>query len=789
MPIEEFSLVPSRRLAAHQNRSVFYRFFLPYSVLLILTLGLGGASQFHARRAVEALALEKNEAIVESVRDSIEQALGAVESAVHQARVSRDVMKLKHLGDPFEGEKVMSVVDAMRRLFPFASVDPLIVDYFVVMPQQDLVIGAGRAYRLSAFYRSALLVNDPLWDISVLRAGSAESLGTLLPGTHVVLDSVPMRVIGYIELLDRYGDAEAHTLVLLSEQRLHELFARAGASDGLIVLAAADRAITVTAGGGESHEALLEAALLADRSPAEPHTARVTVGGGAEFLITSASSSGGDWRVVAAQSTAAVLRPVRFYQIVAIAIIVVIMIADVLVAVLLARRASRPFLRLLQLAGSRTQTRTPGARDEDVYAQIESTITRLAESNERLSREFAGHQQILFGSVLTRLIRGDYLDASEAGVFRSSLGVSSEDGAFTAAIVAAEPDALPGGRGAEPDDGYAGFVLLELLRGLVGPHAVVHALSRSRNVVVLWRPCEEVESPEPLIGRIAGAVHSRIGSRLVVAIGGSYGSLGELYKSFEEAELLLRSALAEPASADSRPFTVVSAPRIRRSWFHLPPDMQLEMYNCLFSADESRLQRIVDSLYVENIEQRELTGSTRRLFFQGLLAPIARCLAARPSVESGLVEAVETAERRLLRMADPQESVRLVKQLYANIAQRLAERRNNHLQALVDDVAAHIDEHYGDSNLCLTSVASSFGVSTYYLSKLFPTYRSCNFSHYVDSVRMKAAREMLTTTDLEVSEIASRVGFGSANTFAKAFKRAFGVSATAYRQGRAAVRA
>lgn len=332
-------------------------------------------------------------------------------------------------------------------------------------------------------------------------------------------------------------------------------------------------------------------------------------------------------------------------------------------------------------------------------------------------------------------------------------------------------------------------MLLELLRGLIGPHGVAHALSRSRSVVVLWRPCEGAEPPESVIGRIAGAVQSRIGAPLIVAVGGPYPSLGELYKSYEEAELLLRSALADPASADNGPFFVVSTPRIRRSWFHLPQDLQLEMFNCLVSGDQPELQRIVDSLYVENIEQRELTGSTRQLFFQGLLGPIARCLAARPSVDSGLVEEVESAERRLLRIADPQVSIHLVKELYATAAERLSERRNNHLQALVDDVAAYIDERCADPNLCLTSVASSFGVSTFYLSKVFPSHRGCNFSHYVESVRMKAASGMLITTDLEVSVIAARVGFSSTNSFGKAFKRSFGVNATAYRQGRAAVRA
>ncbi len=471
-------------------------------------------------------------------------------------------------------------------------------------------------------------------------------------------------------------------------------------------------------------------------------------------------------------------------QIVAVAIILVIMFADVVLAVIFARRASQPLLHLLQLVRSRAEVQDE--RTSDYYAQIERTVNRLVESNERVHREFAEHQRVLFGSIVTRLVRGDFLDASELKVFHSSLAITAKATTFTAAIVSIDSSSSAEQSGTADKDGYEGFVLLELLRSLIEPLGLVHALAPSRLALILWRGSGETESTRSVLEGIVRAVHSRAAITLTVAVGGSYDSLADVYKSYEEAEILLRMTI-EDSTVGGRPRVIVaSSPQIRRNWFHLPQETQLQLYNCLVAGEVDRLQSIIDALYAENIERRELTASTRQLFLQGLLSPISRCLAARASVDSILVEEMESTERHLHRTTDSAESIRLVKQLYTTAAHQSSEQRNNHMRTLVDDVAAYINERYSEQSLCLTSVASAFGVSTYYLSKLFPTYQGCNFSSYVESVRMNAASDLLRTTNLEISVVAERVGFSSPNTFAKAFRRSFGVNPTAYRRGRAA---
>ena len=84
--------------------------------------------------------------------------------------------------------------------------------------------------------------------------------------------------------------------------------------------------------------------------------------------------------------------------------------------------------------------------------------------------------------------------------------------------------------------------------------------------------------------------------------------------------------------------------------------------------------------------------------------------------------------------------------------------------------------------MCLAGVADRFGISEQYLSSLFKQNQGINFSTYVEDVRIDKAKDYLKTTGLSVGEIAGLVGYGSTNSFCRAFKRVTGINASEYRK-------
>lgn len=91
-------------------------------------------------------------------------------------------------------------------------------------------------------------------------------------------------------------------------------------------------------------------------------------------------------------------------------------------------------------------------------------------------------------------------------------------------------------------------------------------------------------------------------------------------------------------------------------------------------------------------------------------------------------------------------------------------------------VCRFMDEHLSDSALSAVMVADHFSISTPTLQKVIRQQKACSFYDYVAQKRYEMSVELLTQTDVPISAIAAQCGFGSVNSFYKAFKRMSSIS-------------
>ncbi|WP_337103979.1 response regulator [Paenibacillus sp. YIM B09110] len=98
-------------------------------------------------------------------------------------------------------------------------------------------------------------------------------------------------------------------------------------------------------------------------------------------------------------------------------------------------------------------------------------------------------------------------------------------------------------------------------------------------------------------------------------------------------------------------------------------------------------------------------------------------------------------------------------------------------------IKSHIELHY-EEDLSLQSVADTYGLDKYQLSRMFKQQFGINYWQYVTQIRMDKAAELLSGTNLKNSAIAEMTGFVDESHFSKTFKKHFGVSPKDYRGGK-----
>ncbi|OAT86677.1 response regulator [Desulfotomaculum copahuensis] len=114
------------------------------------------------------------------------------------------------------------------------------------------------------------------------------------------------------------------------------------------------------------------------------------------------------------------------------------------------------------------------------------------------------------------------------------------------------------------------------------------------------------------------------------------------------------------------------------------------------------------------------------------------------------------------------------------LADKVAEAREHRNSNLIRRAVKFIDENM-HRDLSLEEVARQVDLSPCYFSRLFKKAQGENFLDYLTRLRLKAARELLLTTGLPVTEIAARVGYRDYRYFGQVFKKLEGCTPTIFR--------
>jgi len=102
------------------------------------------------------------------------------------------------------------------------------------------------------------------------------------------------------------------------------------------------------------------------------------------------------------------------------------------------------------------------------------------------------------------------------------------------------------------------------------------------------------------------------------------------------------------------------------------------------------------------------------------------------------------------------------------------------MDSRVYSVLAALDESY-PSPLSLEELSSRVGLSVSRLQHLFRQSMGMSITAHLRRLRLSAAAELLSATELQVLEVAYRVGFATAAGFTHAFRSQYRESPKAYR--------
>ena len=99
---------------------------------------------------------------------------------------------------------------------------------------------------------------------------------------------------------------------------------------------------------------------------------------------------------------------------------------------------------------------------------------------------------------------------------------------------------------------------------------------------------------------------------------------------------------------------------------------------------------------------------------------------------------------------------------------------------VLSSATKYVDENLESPELSNTQIAEHIGISEVYLRKLFAKHLCKTPKQYVLDLRLQRAKELLTESNLKITEIAEICGFSGVYHFCRAFKERTGQTPTQY---------
>ena len=151
------------------------------------------------------------------------------------------------------------------------------------------------------------------------------------------------------------------------------------------------------------------------------------------------------------------------------------------------------------------------------------------------------------------------------------------------------------------------------------------------------------------------------------------------------------------------------------------------------------------------------------IYLRELLQETSSQIEFYQEISQGLVSALLVLVMRLIRI-NPEDEAALSQE-----CQKIKE---------------YLDQNF-TSPITLDSLSETVYISKHYLSHLFKEQTGISPIKYLTLKRMKKACELLSETELPVSEVSKAVGYENPLYFSQVFKRVYGISPVKYRMGRA----
>ncbi|MDF2963559.1 MAG: transcriptional regulator, AraC family [Paenibacillus sp.] len=757
----------NRGTNAATNSFILARYALPFFVILTMSLVVGILIYQRTSTVLEDEVKYSNQVLLEQGMNVLDKRWESVDAFIRRMANDSKVTRLQHITDPYSSTNLYRLIEARDRLKEYYYSNELVMSYYIYFKNSGLVLNNEFNSQIEDFPNFVRYIYEK--EDFIQSFIKSYYYRQVLPANQVSLKGGSYPVITYLHSFGYSNYSNATVMVLIDNREIMKLFDGLNISGGWAYIAD-EQGNIITSVTGRNANLSLQRIDLPDKNGVVKKKI-----GQEEMIITYVTSQYNGWSYVAAQPSNVVLSKIHYIKKTTFSIFFIFLFIGAVIAVYAAYRNTKPVQAIVQTLSKFPAE--PFHSGRNMFRTINSTISLIIETNQELKTKMEHQLPFLRASFFERLLRGQFRSNSDIEAVMQHVRLELKGGAYLVAILTFPVNIQEFSPSEIEHLNQKKIIIREVVSGLMPEGIFLHDVEEDK--IALLYAFDSTDSEDIyqetgiLLNEVQQHIYRQFGMATLISAGNIYSQWMDISRSFMEAQQAL-------IKGHNNRIVWFKDIKKSNSSYYYPENMELRLINLVRSGNEEELGRLLDELYQQNFIDRDLPVLVLKVFLFDFLGSVLKI-----SEDTGNQGGFETATG-VNSFTDTIESIEkhfiCLKDSLLTVCKTVSSQRNAKQQRWFQDILSFIDTNYSDMGLSLAMLADRFSVSETYLSKYFKEKTGINFFDYLESRRIEQSKLLLLQTHLPVGEIALSVGYSSANTFGRAFKRTVGVSAMAFRE-------
>lgn len=497
-----------------------------------------------------------------------------------------------------------------------------------------------------------------------------------------------------------------------------------------------------------------------------------TVFDGIDCFIAHTESSYNKWHYVSMVPTTLLYQKNYFMRQRMFTISIIILLFILVLSGLLSRKVYSPLKTLLDKYATGFGNSKPSYTNE--YQLLDSAFSNMSIKVNDLQETLDKNMSMIQGNVLKDLLQKKPYNSMGIEETLYELDIDFPNNYFTVAILTFNKDIVDStSQTCIQSVKYSviDFITTLALKDIFAYPVDMDSLSIA---IIINSQDDDPNAIEHFIDTIEVYCYSNFSFYLIAGVGAIGYNISDLSRSYRDSEKALKYRFIYPKQ-NIFYFDNIALEHINLGSIPKEHIDELDRSIRLGNKDETKtiLDNIYSTIFTEKLpyaDVRDLTTSITKLYTQFI-----------EDVEIDIEDlASKDIKSAFLTPQNIDEFFTAFSALLGITFDHVEAKKLNKNFRLVTDITEYINSNiYND--LSLNYIADTFNISPQYLSRIFKEEIGVNYIDYITDCKINEAKKLLTTSDLTISEISSKLCYSHATYFSRKFKEATGSTPSEYR--------